>query len=112
MVWCRRELRLPLEDAGTSGRGLRLLNVTCALQRDGQSGMSQRVVGRECCERQRSANRGLQLAGIAQRPHEPVVCLIESLVGSNGGAEGAGGFCGIAIGEQLNALLKQFSGGL
>lgn len=91
----------PLQDAGAGGGGFGLGNVAGGLERDGERGVGEGVLGSERGERECGADGLLEMAGVAEGADETVVGLVVVEVGGDGGAEGAGGFVGTAGGEQV-----------
>ena len=73
----RLQVALPLQNAGTRRCGFGLRNVSSLLQRDGQGGVGQRIVWRQCSESKCSRNGLLQPARIAKCTNKPVVRLKE-----------------------------------
>jgi len=67
-------LDFPLENACFCSSGFGLWNVTGLLERYGEGGVGQGVVGRESRECQRSPDRLFQTSSIAQRADEAVMC--------------------------------------
>jgi hypothetical protein len=101
------ELLLPLQNAGASRGGLRFGNVAGLLESDREAGVSQRVVGSECGESERSRNCCLELLRIAQCADEAVMGFDMVVVGGYGLAKGLGRPGCIAFGEQTHAALRE-----
>jgi formylmethanofuran dehydrogenase subunit E len=69
--------------------------------------MSGRITRREDGERECRADRSLQMAGLAPRPHQSVMCLQMPVIGGNGGEKRPGRLVGGTGFEQRESALDQ-----
>ena len=84
------------------------------LQGDGKRGVRQRIVGSKRGEGKSSPDGLLQMAGITQSSHQPVMRLMRMLIYGDGRAESTRGLLRPAGGEQIEAVVAELfgSGGL
>ena len=102
----------PLQNARTRGGSLGLRDVAGSLEGDRESGVGERVLGRENRESHCGGDGLVELTGVAESPDQAVMRLDMAGVGGNGGAKGVG--CGgwVSGGKQFEAVFAMGVGGI
>jgi hypothetical protein len=103
-------LLLPLKDAGAGGGGFGLGDVSGALEGNGEAGVGERVLGRECREAEGGGDGRFQALLVGESANEAMMGFDVVVLGRYGGAEGVFGSIGIVGREQIEAVLRLLIG--